>query len=717
MKRLSRKKQFSFPLWNSYFSGREQVILFILLLLGTTLRVINALFTQLWRDEVYILFTSRNNSLWKLMTQQHWDTAHPPLYFIFLHFWQMVSMQPFWLRLPSLIASFFILYLVPILAVKITRKYKFFPFIFLFLFSVSLTQMSLNTVVRPYPFAILFALVSLILFLTMLENEKKNTKTLPYFIVANTLAIFTDYSTIWLFLTYFVFFCIYYFYHKKSPHTRYVFRGLLFSAICASAVLPLLLGNLKNSLSLEKKLEPIKSSKVSIKQNLDLNIVIRRKEREVDVYDAQLNLVSRSPISSDPFPENKVYFGYNLAPFSLLNVNAFSFCAFDGEKQDVNINEISASCRFYDSVFSLKGNTIKKVSRLVAEFFDKNKSSLLNFKNGSWETPIYKKSIIISDNDDIFLKVNFSSYYLFSPAGINIYGGLQKEPIAWWKNVSRLTIYSSEGQYHILYYDGASPNEHYVVNNKGPLETLSGNLLFFTGIPGSLNTYIWLLAACVSLCISQLVLIYLFLSQKKEGYLLFSLLFTVPILISAIVSYFFVPIFLGRNLHLSNISFLCSLSIFIATLLSKKAPISQSILSKIMCGGILIFFLALLLIQYPSIQYVDPAYDTKSVVYFLNENKNRQIYVVVDNEDFYFPLIQYYLLLMRDHTDVHLIPLNGEHTLSDLIMAKAKMYPIYFLKFGDEQKQYGVAFKEPSQQLGCKLVERQINYVYFARCE
>ncbi len=714
---LLSKKLFSFPLWSAYFSFKEQLVLFGLVLLGLATRTINAIYTPLWRDEISIFFVAKDNSLWKLLTQQHWDTAHPPLHSIFLHFWQMISIQPFWLRLPSLVASFFILYLLPILAVKITQKYKQLPFIFLFLFSLSHTQISLTMVVRPYPFAILFIVISLIFFLTLLEGNQKNNKVLFFFCFANLLAISTDYSTIWLFLTYFVFFCMYYVKYKNTHQVIYIFKALLFSAICSLSVFPFLFGNLKHSLRLEKDLPPIKSNNKTIKPGSTLHIVIKRKNGKIYIYDGRFNLIDHASLSSDPFPENKIYFGYDIPPLSLLNVNDVSTCQFSNKEQ--NINKVNASCRFQNTITPLKGNIFHDIPELFYEFSRGKKRTLLSVRVKTWKTALYKKPILIGRDNDVLLRVNLSSQYIFDRPGINIYGRLPKDPIIWWENINRFTIYPTQGSYRIIYYDGSSPNKLDIFGEISLLNRLSGSLTFFSGFPSFVEpTYIGLVSIFIFLCFIQIILVYLYIYQRRESFLLFHLLFIVPISLSFTISYFFFPIFLGRNLHVSNISSLVGTALLVSALIT-----GTSIYRKTAGGVILILFLMLFMIRFPYLHYGDPAFDARSVAYFIKKDSNRRIYVIFDNENYYPILIEYNLLSIHEKRKVRFIQLKGlskiidEKLLLNTKMVKNGSISIYFMKFASEQKVYGNEFKKISQLLNCRLKQRQIDYIYFAQCE
>jgi hypothetical protein len=242
--------------WKKYFNKKERIVLSILLVIGLLLRVVNAFATQLWRDEVYIFFTSQNSVI-NLLLQRHWDTAHPSLYFIFLHFWQKINITPIFLRLPSLIISIFILYSIPVIAKKLNPKNAIFPYLALFFYSFSHAQISLNMVARPYPFVILFMLISIVVFLEFLKRkaDKIGKKEIILFVLANFFIFFSDYSGIWLLFSYSIFFIFYFLmFHDESSRKKTIFKGLLLSLLFCSILLPILIINLSTSLGLETQL-------------------------------------------------------------------------------------------------------------------------------------------------------------------------------------------------------------------------------------------------------------------------------------------------------------------------------------------------------------------------------------------------------------------------------------------------------------------------------
>lgn len=259
---------------NRFFKKKELFFLFFFLFLTMFIKVVTALMTQLWRDEVYIFLTAKENSFLSLLLQRHWDTAHPPLYFIFLKLWGNYFYSPFLLRVPSLIVSFLILYCIPILVKKIDRENFYLPFVSLFFISFSHFHNSLTIVVRPYPFEIFFVLVSLIIFIDILNNNFQISwkKSLFWGLTAGIAFLF-DYSAIWFVAGQFIFLGIHMFlnfFKKKKKTFQFFFVGINVFLFFFILIFPLILSNIKQSFRLERylALNFFKNPLVHIKDNL-----------------------------------------------------------------------------------------------------------------------------------------------------------------------------------------------------------------------------------------------------------------------------------------------------------------------------------------------------------------------------------------------------------------------------------------------------------------
>lgn len=602
------------PLWSSYFNSDQQVVLLLLVLVGAILRIWTAVSMPLWRDEVYIFFTSRDNSLWNLIIQKHWDTAHPPLHSIFLHFWQMVSISPFWLRLPSLIASLITLFLIPVLAVKISRKYKFFPFIFLLFFDLSITQISTNIVVRPYPFFILCMVISIILLLEMVNKLQKSRKTGFYFVLTNTIITFLDYSSIWLFSAYFVFFFFFFLFKPTKSRLSYLFWSLISSAACALVVVPLLFSTLTNSLHLARYINPVKPGIMSYKEGAPLYVYIDSKRERVVIYDASFKKRSDAVLQKNPFPNDTIHIGYNLPPLSLLRTETIRVCPIT--QKQANIRFIVQNCNSKNYAQPIQNNFVVSPHKRVIDFFIDNALTIVNTQFDQWEVNNYKKAVPLIKNEGVLLEVKFSSLYFTYPPGINISGMLHSGNTEWWKNITRFTIDAQEKNYRITYLDGATQDDLPIFGEGGIIQKVSGSLLFFGGFPDLFDTHIYFLYVIAVLITTQLVHLFFSLKDRSPNMVLFLFIFCIPIVESYLISYYFVPIFLGRNLHLVNLAYLSGLSLLVSLLILK-----QNVYAKLLAVGFIAVFVLILFVRFPYLYYVDPPYNIRHILSKVNDSK------------------------------------------------------------------------------------------------
>jgi len=718
-KKVLPKKLLSFPIWNTYFTWKEQLGLFIFVLLGTAIRGIVAFSTPLWRDEIYIFFTARNNSLWKLVTQQHWDTAHPPLHSILLQFWQMISNDPFMLRLPSVITSFFILYLVPILAVKIYKKNRLFPFMFLFVFVFSNTQISMNMVVRPYPFFILFMIISIILFLDILKSNHIFDLKLIGFVIVNILLVHLDYSVVWLFFTYAIFFVWYLFFKPKKLLIKPIFVALVLSALCSLTIVPLLLKNLSTSLELERFIEPIMINNSGLNQNEPMYILVKRTNKDVFVYGKKFNELSHVKLSNDPFPKENFYVGFNLPPLSALGTNSVRFCLV---QQSENIKSLVNSCRFQNTIVPIEKNMTVPFSNKIRNFFLGKTFEIVNLHMNNWELGRYKIGHPINEESDILFELNLNSNYVLNPPGINIYGVFRNstQQTPWWKNISRFTISPTEGVYRVEYYDGSSAMPIRIFGEKGFFERYSGAILFFSGLPDTFNAYVFLFSATILMIFVQSLHLLFLLRSKNHHFMFMFFLFIIPIFSSLLVSYFYVPLFLARNLHMVNLSFLCGIAILFSTLLSNRSKYLRYV---VIAFGLLLsaIYLFLFIIKYPYLYYVDPPYELKKIVKIVDQvSPRKKVLFVLGNNKHYIPLLEFLGLMTNDRREILIIPLPFFEKLKvdAASLSQIKMNNnIYFIQFLESEDGENInTFMNVGKKLDCHTQQIQIPYIYFSQC-
>ena len=194
---------------------------------------------SLWWDEGAMFFTSWKRNIWQIIFSSSWDIpSHPPVTHILLHFWQKISINLYWLRLPSLVFSGLFLFLVPLDVRKIFPREKKMPFLVLVSFVFSHPLVSLGFQLRPYALELFLMMLSLFLFFYM-WNKKTESKKWPLF---NGLLLFlmflTDYSSVWLLLVYFVFYCYLFFKNQKKIFRNFLSMSLFLLGLLSLCWLP-----------------------------------------------------------------------------------------------------------------------------------------------------------------------------------------------------------------------------------------------------------------------------------------------------------------------------------------------------------------------------------------------------------------------------------------------------------------------------------------------
>lgn len=237
--------------WKSYFGKKERTLLWIIFIVGMVARVYGAATIDFWRDEVYIFFVTRNYGIKDLFFQNHWDTPHPALYYLFIYFWQKISINPFFLRIPGIVTSAIALYLVPILAKEIKPGNKILPAVSLFVYAISQPQINLSFQAKPYIFEIPLMILSLIFFFKIL-NKTNSKYAWVYFGVINFLLFVTDYSGLWVLGTYGLFFFIFIVFKRRMKKIRGLFiKSFILTFILSLTWLPIFVKGFQNSLEIE----------------------------------------------------------------------------------------------------------------------------------------------------------------------------------------------------------------------------------------------------------------------------------------------------------------------------------------------------------------------------------------------------------------------------------------------------------------------------------
>ncbi|MFZ2026565.1 MAG: hypothetical protein WAV30_04740 [Microgenomates group bacterium] len=702
MKEIIKKKFFPFPLWNAYFSIREQLFLFILVLVGMTLRIINAIYTPFWRDEIYIFYTAHTNTLWQLITQQHWDTAHPPLHSIFLHFWQLISIEPLWLRLPSLITSFFILYHLPILVISVSRKFKSLPFIFLFLFAISHTQISLNMVSRPYPFVSFLTILSLIFALRLHSQKNVQIKDTVPFICVNVLGFCIDYSFIWLFMTYFFVFIVFLIKDKERKNIFIMGRALVITQIILIPLYLILYANLSQSLHLESgarmKFESVPHTNIGVGKQLNIDLFLSKKTANMHVKNATNTLSKNQGSWVNPLLKNTQYLGFDLPPMSGMIVTELSYCATPGPTK----------CELDNYLHKFRVSHLRLVlSRRIGPLI-----FLFNFQTKEWQSFLFP----VANNQSTqrtMIRTSFiplgqdpSPEVVFATSHKNNLIYLDPDEVD-----SLIRVKSRNFQYEVSFYKTVRGLKNAILSSFTFIDKFGNDFLFFSGLP-SFDKYSYSHFGILLILISIITLLLFLKKNKTFGFVLLLSLFFIPLLASYVISIYISPIFVARNLYAATFSYIFGIALLISAITHE-----YDIKKQIIGYGLLIFFIYVLCIKFPFLHYVDPPFGVDTMVHrILNGDRQKKKIIVIDNSSHYEPLLYHQLLMANNKgTTIAVVTLSSfKEILRTLTIdvEQKKNYEYYFIRFNQDVNN----FKETAKFLGCKIDKIKTPYAFFAHC-
>ena len=173
---------------------KENQIFVAIVILGTILRILALTWHDFWFDEA-LTYHFAKLPIDQLLRASATD-FNPPLYYLLIHFLLKLNQNELWLRLPSLIASVAIIPILYFWSVKYNNKRA--TLISISLFAVSPLSIYLATEARPHSLAILFVPLLSISFFKLIA--KPQATTILTFAVVATLAIYTQYYLILLFL-------------------------------------------------------------------------------------------------------------------------------------------------------------------------------------------------------------------------------------------------------------------------------------------------------------------------------------------------------------------------------------------------------------------------------------------------------------------------------------------------------------------------------------
>ncbi len=183
-----------------------QILLGLIFSVGIGLRIERILHTStLSFDEAWSWWLGSQN-LTKLLFIAATD-KHPPLFYLFMHFWNMLFKSELWLRLPSLIASIANLWIFYKLSVYILKN-RYFVLFALILFAIDPMQLWYTSVARSYMPGTTFVMLSTWSFFLFIDQQGK--KWLIYNFIFNVIVILLNYIGILMVLIqFFVFYILY----------------------------------------------------------------------------------------------------------------------------------------------------------------------------------------------------------------------------------------------------------------------------------------------------------------------------------------------------------------------------------------------------------------------------------------------------------------------------------------------------------------------------
>src|SRR3989344_7456352 len=130
-------------------------ILFLLIIVAAILRIVGSLTAKsLYYDEVVVWEVS-NLSWFEILNGSYYPFRfHPPLFYLLIKFWGLVSQDEIWLRLPSVGASILTTYFLFRVVKKILNHNT--AYFSAFLFATSTFHIFWSNQLRVYPILFLF---------------------------------------------------------------------------------------------------------------------------------------------------------------------------------------------------------------------------------------------------------------------------------------------------------------------------------------------------------------------------------------------------------------------------------------------------------------------------------------------------------------------------------------------------------------------------------
>lgn len=173
------------------------VILFLIIILaGFFLRVSFLDKEDFWIDEGFTMFTATEDSFEDVTKSVLYYETAPPLYFYILNPWvKLFGDSPFSARYVSMLFGVFSIFLVFMIAEKISNKK--IAILTSLLFAISLVNIWISQEARPYSLAVFLSLLSTLFFVKIVKGDKRNLIYFAYFL-SLVLCLYTFYLLVFV---------------------------------------------------------------------------------------------------------------------------------------------------------------------------------------------------------------------------------------------------------------------------------------------------------------------------------------------------------------------------------------------------------------------------------------------------------------------------------------------------------------------------------------
>ena len=211
------------------FGVKKLTLLFFVLLFSLIIRFYNLGKQSLWTDEAYSALFPQNSvpEMLKLMT----GDAHPPLYYLIIHFLLYFGKSEFLVRLPSAVCSFLTIIVLFILS---GGKENFCESITVsILFGFSSMALVISSMARMYSLQCLFTVLSVYFLKRSLCDEEKTIYTWAGYVFSSLVIIYTQYTSfIFLFsLNIYVLIC-------RAYSKKYLYKWFISNLVIVLLYLP-----------------------------------------------------------------------------------------------------------------------------------------------------------------------------------------------------------------------------------------------------------------------------------------------------------------------------------------------------------------------------------------------------------------------------------------------------------------------------------------------